>query len=122
MRLGLALPHYDFSLTGRRPISFEDVAEYAVLAEELGFDSVWVSDHLFWSIARYGGSEEPQGTLEPMTTLAALATRTARVRLGTLVLCVPLRPPSILAKMATAVDLVSDGRLDLGLGAGWFEP
>src|SRR5438552_15346906 len=114
MRLGLALPHYDFSLTGRRPISFEDVAEYAVLAEELGFDSVWVSDHLFWSIARYGGSGVPQGTLEPMTTLPALATRTPRVRLGTLVLCAPLQPPSLLAKMSAALGLALVGRRGLG--------
>jgi alkanesulfonate monooxygenase SsuD/methylene tetrahydromethanopterin reductase-like flavin-dependent oxidoreductase (luciferase family) len=56
-----------------------------------------------------------------MTTLAALARDTERVRLGTLVLGAPFRPPAILAKMATAVDLVSGGRLDLGIGAGWYE-
>ena len=121
MRFGLALPHYDFSLPGEPRASFERVAETARLAEDLGFHSVWISDHFFLSIARYGGSDEPQGSLEPMTTLAALATVTERVRLGTLVLGAPFRPPGILAKMATAVDLLSGGRLDLGIGAGWYE-
>jgi probable F420-dependent oxidoreductase len=82
---------------------------------------VWVSDHFFYSLARYGLGEELLGSLEPMTVLAALARTTSRVRLGTLVLGVPFRHPAILAKSATAIDLLSGGRLDLGLGAGWYE-
>jgi probable F420-dependent oxidoreductase len=121
MRFGLALPHYDFSAPGGGPVSYERVREYARSAERLGFDSVWISDHFFLSLARYGGGTELHGSLEPLTTLAALAMETDRVRLGTLVLGAPFRPPAILAKMATGVDLLSSGRFDLGIGSGWYE-
>ncbi len=120
MRFGLALPHYDFSLPGVTPITFEALAEHAARAERLGFDSVWVSDHFFYSLARYGGQERLLGALEPLTALAGLAVRTERVRLGTLVLGAPFRHPSILAKSATTIDVISGGRLELGLGAGWY--
>ncbi len=119
MRFGLALPHYDFSVPGR-VASFERVADAATAAERLGFDSVWVSDHFFSSLSRYGGPAEPQGSLEPLTTLAALAPLTERVRLGTLVLCATFRHPAVLTKSATAIDLFSGGRLDLGIGSGWY--
>jgi F420-dependent oxidoreductase-like protein len=121
MRVGLSLPHYDFSFPGDSPVSFERMAEVARLAERLGFDSVWISDHFFYSLARYGGPPGLHGSLEPLTALAALAAMTERVRLGTLVLCASFRHPAILAKTATAIDLLSRGRLDLGLGAGWYE-
>jgi probable F420-dependent oxidoreductase len=121
MRFGLALPHYGFSWPGDEEASFERTADVARLAESLGFHSVWISDHFFLSLERYGGGKELNGSLEPMTTLAGLAALTERVRLGTLVLGAPFRPPGILAKMATAIDLVSGGRLDLGIGAGWYE-
>ncbi len=121
MRFGLALPHYDFSFPEGGPIVFDRVAEVARLAERYEFDSVWVSDHFFLSQSRYGGPSDPVGSLEPLTTLAGLAAITERVRLGTLVLCAPFRHPAVLAKAATAVDLVSAGRLDLGVGAGWYE-
>jgi probable F420-dependent oxidoreductase len=120
MQVGLALPHYDFSLPGRRPVAFADVAEQAVRAERLGFDSVWVSDHFFASLERYGGDGTRYGSLEPLTALAALAPMTERVRLGTLVLSAGFRHPAILVKSATAIDRLSGGRLDLGLGAGWL--
>jgi probable F420-dependent oxidoreductase len=120
MRFGLSVPHYDFSLPGVRPITFPAAAEHAVRAEELGFDSVWVSDHFFYSLARYGAGDELLGSLEPLTTLAGLATRTRRVRLGTLVLGAPFRHPSVLAKSATTIDVLSGGRLDIGVGAGWY--
>ena len=122
MRIGLALPHYDFSLPGVRPITFDAVAEVAVRAERLGFDSVLVSDHFFTTLERYGGDETRYGSLEPLATLASLAPLTERVRLGTLVLSAGFRHPAVLAKSATAIDRLSDGRLELGMGAGWFEP
>jgi probable F420-dependent oxidoreductase len=121
MRVGLALPHYDFSVPGRAPVTFEAVAEVAVRAERLGFESVWVSDHFFASLERYGGGPQRYGALEPLVTLGGLAVRTERVRLGTLVLSAGFRHPAILAKSATAIDRLSGGRLELGLGAGWFE-
>jgi probable F420-dependent oxidoreductase len=120
VRFGLALPHYDFSLPGEPRASFAGVARWAERAEQLGFDSVWISDHLLLSLGRYGGGDEPRGSLEPMTCLAALAAVTSRVRLGTLVLCAPFRHPAVAAKMASAVDLLSGGRLDLGIGSGWY--
>jgi probable F420-dependent oxidoreductase len=121
MRFGLALPHYDFSFPDGEPVSFARTAEFARLAERLGFDSVWISDHFFLSLERYGGGGGLSGSLEPLTTLAALAPLTERVRLGTLVLGAPFRHPANLAKMATAVDILSGGRLELGIGAGWYE-
>lgn len=121
MRVGLALPHYDFSLPGGAPVTFDSVAEVAVRAERLGFDSVWMSDHFFASLERYGGGPRRYGTLEPLVTLGALAAITERVRLGTLVLSAGFRHPAVLAKSATAIDRLSGGRLELGLGAGWFE-
>jgi probable F420-dependent oxidoreductase len=121
MRIGLALPHYDFSMPGVSPVTFDAVAEIAVRAERLGFESVWVSDHFYSTLERYGGGPERYGSLEPLATLAGLAAATERVRLGTLVLSTGFRHPAVLAKAATAIDRVSGGRLELGLGAGWFE-
>lgn len=120
MRFGLALPQYGFSLAGGE-VGFATTATWARRAEELGFDSVWLSDHFFYTFTRYGGDPTPIPAIEPMTALAALATTTSRVRLGTLVLCAPFRHPALLAKMALTIDRLSGGRLDLGLGAGWLE-
>lgn len=122
MRFGLALPQYDYSLPGSRPQIWASVVDWAVKAERLGFDSVWLSDHLFYDLARYGGPEGPRQGLECFTGLSALSAATTRVRLGTLVVCNDLRTPPLLAKMAATVDRLSGGRLDLGMGAGWFEP
>lgn len=121
MKFGLALPHYDFSRPDGTPVSWEGLADAARRAESLGFDSVWISDHFFLSLARYGGPDEPFGAPEALTAVAGLAAVTERIRLGTLVLCAGFRHPAIVAKAAVAIDLVSRGRLDLGLGAGWYE-
>jgi probable F420-dependent oxidoreductase len=121
MRFGLALPHYDFSLPGERPISFSAVATHARRAEELGFDSVWISDHLLYSFGRYGAAPVAVGSVEPLTALAGIAAVTGRVRIGTLVLCAPFRHPAILAKMTATIDRISGGRFDLGIGAGWLQ-
>lgn len=120
MKFGLALPHYDFSTSDEGPVSWERVSAAASRAEALGFDSVWVSDHFFLSLGRYGGPSVPHGTVEALSALAALAVTTERVRLGTLVLSAGFRHPALLAKAATTVDLLSHGRLDLGIGAGWY--
>jgi probable F420-dependent oxidoreductase len=121
MRLGLALPHYDTSLAGK-PASWAGVARVAQVAEASGFSSVWMSDHLFLDWSKYGGPADQQGSLEAWATLTALAPATQRVRLGTLTLCNDFRYPTLLAKMAASLDLLSGGRLALGLGAGWYEP
>lgn len=121
MRFGLSLPHYGFSLPGEEPITFEVAAGWARRAEAMGFDSVWVSDHLFYSFGRYGADPSPIPSLEALTTLAGVAAVTERVRLGTLVLCSPFRHPALVAKMANTIDGISGGRVDLGVGAGWLE-
>ncbi|MGI8686503.1 MAG: LLM class flavin-dependent oxidoreductase [Acidimicrobiales bacterium] len=122
MDVGLALPHYDHSVPGERPLRWETVVAWARAAEAAGLASVWLSDHLFLSLARWGGPDEDQEGFEPLGTLAGLAGVTGRVRLGTLVLCPHLRPPGVLAKALATVDVLSRGRLTIGIGAGWFEP
>jgi alkanesulfonate monooxygenase SsuD/methylene tetrahydromethanopterin reductase-like flavin-dependent oxidoreductase (luciferase family) len=121
MKLGLALPHYDISFPDRQPATFDRVARYAELAESVGFHQAWVSDHFWLDLGRYNGPAGRQGTPECWTMLAGLAVRTGSIRLGTLVLAVGFRPPTLLAKMAATLDQVAGGRLDLGLGAGWNE-
>jgi probable F420-dependent oxidoreductase len=119
VKIGVALPHY--GAPGSDP-SLDRVVGVAKECERLGFDSVWVSDHLVFDLGKYGGSFEPIGSLEPLTTLAVLATQTQTVRLGTMVLCNEFRHPAQLAKEAATIDVASGGRLELGLGAGWYEP
>jgi len=120
MRFGLALPHYGFSLPGGEPITFAATAAWAQRAEALGFDSVWISDHFFYSFARYGADPAPIASLEALTALAGVAAVTERVRLGSLVLNSPFRHPALVAKMATTIDGISGGRFELGVGAGWM--
>jgi len=81
-------------------------------AEEVGFDSIWLGDHLLY--------EEPdRGPWEVWTQMAALAAVTARVTIGPLVACVGFHPPGLIAKMAATIDEISQGRFVLGVGAGW---
>src|SRR6266508_4397268 len=121
MKLGLALPHYDQGFPDAGPATFERVAGYAERAEAIGLSQLWVSDHFWLNLDRYGGPPARRGSLECWTTLSALAVRTRRVRLGSLVMAVGFRSPTLLAKMAATLDQLMGGRLDLGLGAGWNE-
>lgn len=121
MRFGLALPHYDSSLAGGQA-TWEGIRRAALTAEASGFNSVWVSDHLFLDWGKYGGDGAVEGSFECWTTMSAIAASTERVRIGSLTLCNDFRNPALLAKMAASLDVLSNGRLDLGLGAGWYEP
>jgi len=98
--------------------TFERVAALARAAEDAGFDLVTVMDHVYQI---YGVGPETDPMLEAWTTLGALAARTSRVRLGTLVTGVTYRNPAMLAKMVTTLDVISGGRAILGLGAAWNE-
>ncbi|MBA3349529.1 MAG: LLM class flavin-dependent oxidoreductase [Actinobacteria bacterium] len=120
MRLGLALPHY-CSDPADGAATWERVARVARAAEQFGFSSVWVSDHLFVDWGKYGADAEPQGSLECWTTLSALAAVTSTIRLGSLTLCNDFRNPALVAKMAASLDVLSGGRLDIGMGAGWYQ-
>jgi alkanesulfonate monooxygenase len=95
--------------------SANGLAEYARRAEELGFDSLWAWDHLFL------GARRAFPFFEALTTLTWLAAHTSQVTLGTGVLVLPLRDPTVLAKVTGTLQAVSGGRLALGVAAGWYE-
>jgi probable F420-dependent oxidoreductase len=118
MDVGLALPQYDYS----RGNDWTDVAAAAARAESCGFDSVWLAGHLFMDIDKYGAPEGHHFGYDPLIALAALARTTTRVKLGTLVICSQLRPPTVLAKSLATLDVLSNGRLVVGMGAGWNAP
>jgi alkanesulfonate monooxygenase SsuD/methylene tetrahydromethanopterin reductase-like flavin-dependent oxidoreductase (luciferase family) len=122
MRIGLALPQYDYSVPGESPLRFETIADHARRGDTLGYDSLWLSDHLFLDLAKYGAAPTRYGAFEPIATLGALAGIVSRARLGTLVVCEALRHPAVLAKALATLDRLTGGRLDVGLGAGWYEP
>lgn len=90
--------------------------EIAVLAEQLGFDSIWVYDH-FHNVP----VPAHEAVFECWTTIAAISQRTSRIRLGQMVGCNSYRNPGLLAKITSTVDVISGGRLDWGIGAGWYE-
>jgi probable F420-dependent oxidoreductase len=115
MKIGLVLPmEAPPEDPARSAPALLALAEHA---EAVGLDSVWVCDHFFSNVP----GEPREGIHEAWTIVSALAVRTRRVGLGTLVMCASYRPPAMLAKMAATADAVSGGRVMLGLGAGWNE-
>ena len=111
MKFGVWLPNC------RHLATPEIIRRTAVSAEELGYDSVWVSDHVVVpraNIANFG-----ETVFDPLVTLAVVAGATRRVQLGTTVLIIPYRNAVVTAKMVSSLDALSDGRVVLGIGAGW---
>ncbi|WP_457100736.1 LLM class flavin-dependent oxidoreductase [Microbacterium sp. P5_E9] len=118
MKIGVMLPAGGTDGPRGGSPSWADVRDAALAADLSGLDSVWLADHFFY--------RAPDGTTHGMheawTLLSAVAAVTERVELGTMVLCASFRDPGLTAKMAGTLDLVSDGRLILGVGAGWHDP
>ncbi len=109
LRIGVQLPEVE------REVRWPEYAAMATAAEEAGFDSIWVGDHML-----YRGDELPErGPWDAWAVLAALAAITTKVQLGPLVACTGFHPPGVIARMAAAIDEISGGRFVLGLGAGW---
>jgi alkanesulfonate monooxygenase SsuD/methylene tetrahydromethanopterin reductase-like flavin-dependent oxidoreductase (luciferase family) len=108
-KIGVQLPEVE------RFVPMPEYLELAQRAEAAGFDSVWVGDHLVYDLPD-GATRGPH---EAWTTMAAIAAVTDRVEIGPLVASTAFHAPAMLAKLATTVDAISQGRLILGLGAGW---
>jgi len=124
LKVGVWLPSFGNPLPIRDYLlDFDDIKELAKLAEKYDFNSIWVSDHLINPAGAKlnGGPVEDRPILEAWTTLSALSTLTNKVKLGTLVICSLFRHPSLLAKMAATLDVISKGRVILNIGAGWFK-
>jgi len=119
MKIGVLVPQgWRMDLVGiTDPVeAYETMTRVALEVEELGFDSIWLFDH-FHTVP----TPTQEVTFECWTSTAALARDTKRVRIGQMVTCNAYRNPALLAKMASTIDVLSHGRLDFGIGAGWYE-
>ena len=116
IRLGFQIPNFSYGTSVAE--LFPTVIAQAREAQAAGFDSVFVMDH-FYQLPMLGSPDQPM--LEAYTALGALATATEDVLLGTLVTGNTYRNPTLLAKIITTLDVVSQGRAVLGIGTGWFE-
>ena len=108
MKIGVQLPEVEWE------VPFPQLIEMAQTAETVGFDSVWYGDHLIYDLP-----VGARGPWEAWTTLAAIAASTSTIELGPLVASTSFHAPAMLAKQAATVDAISQGRLIVGLGAGW---
>jgi F420-dependent oxidoreductase-like protein len=118
MRFGAFVPQgWRLDLTGiDRSEHWDTMTRVATRIEESGFESAWVYDH-FHTVPQ----PTQEVTYEAWTLMAALAAATSTVRLGQMCTCNTYRPPSYLAKVAASIDVISGGRLEMGIGAGWYE-
>src|SRR6266436_2218203 len=119
MKFGIDIPNgWKMSLVDiKDPVeAYEAMTNIVTTGDELGYDSAWVVDH-FHTVP----TPTQEITFECMMMLAALARDTKNIRIGQIVLCNSYRHPALLAKMASTVDVLSHGRLNFGIGAGWYE-
>jgi len=113
--------HGTFGIAARNFTAYPEMPDaqgliaYGVRMEELGFDSLWVWDHVLL------GVEPNFPIIESLTLLTAIAARTTKIKLGTGILVLPLRNPVVLAKQLSSIDLVSNGRLLMGTASGWYK-
>ena len=114
MKIGLVLPMLEAPADGGKP-DWESIRRMAQLAEELGFDTVWIPDELLWRVDEWPG---PRGWWECVAMAGAVAASTSRVEVGTWVLSALHRNPGLTAKVAETLDEISAGRFLLGLGSG----
>jgi F420-dependent oxidoreductase-like protein len=116
MKAGVIVPQgWTGEYDGWDPVAaWTRTVEVARQAEDLGFESIWLFDH-FHTVPK----PTDELTLESFTSLSALAGLTSRVRLGHIVVCSPYRNPALTAKMISTMDVISGGRMELGIGAGW---
>src|SRR6266550_2996736 len=103
-------------IEGQEGVTWEDWRRLAIAADTGGFDGLFRSDHYVSILGR-----DVRGSLDAWATLCALAPLTERIRLGTMVSPATFRHPSQLAKVVVTADHASEGRVELGMGAGWFE-
>lgn len=101
-------------------VSFEHIKDVATKSEQLGYSSLWFNDHFYTYPFFYPIPKSNEPYFECWTTLTSIACITKKMRIGTLCLSTPYRHPSLVAKMSSCLDVISGGRLELGLGAGWF--
>ncbi len=116
MKFGIQ--HPSFSFDGQGPVMIDTLSTLSKTFEQLDYDSFWVMDY-FHQIEHVGKPEEPM--LEGWTTISVLAGVTSKIKLGTLVTGNIYRHPSILAKIGATLDILSNGQLIMGIGAGWNE-
>lgn len=112
MKYGLALPNFG------KYASPETIRRFALEAEKLGFDSLWVSEHI---VIPQSHNVFGDVFYEPLTTLGFVAALTDSIKIGTSIIVLPYRNPVVLAKSLSTLDVLSKGRLIIGIGAGWME-
>src|SRR5712672_4293982 len=109
---GIAVPN--FTAYPQMP-DIKALVDYGIRMEQLGFDSLWVWDHILL------GVDPHFPIVESLTLLTAIAARTTRIKLGTGILVLLLRSPVVLAKQLASMDLLSGGRLLMGMASGWYK-